>query len=159
MSDALSHNHGSLRWPQQLYDALAGFNLAIPIPQVQDETELDDVNFALERPQPCVFPVHKIRGDKILSRKAVLVAEETRSQGQELGLFFKAQQVGGRGTVVRQLAQILSKAAPDVEEDMALVFDAVEDNKVDVMPAKREVEKVKGSDARPGEDLPDLVAL
>jgi hypothetical protein len=95
----------------------------------------------------------------MLGREAILVAEKTRSQGQELGLFLKTQQVAGRGTVVHQLAQILSKAAADVEEDMALVFDAVEDNRVDDMPAEREVEEVKGSDAGPGKNLPDLVAL
>ncbi len=39
------------------------------------------------------------------------------------------------------------------------MFDAVEDGRVDGLSAEEEVEEAEPADARPREDVPDLVAL
>ena len=125
---------------------------------MQEQPQVHDVHLSVEAPQREVVIVEDVRGEKGALER-LPVAEEFEAELHELAVEVGAVDVLAGGAVGDEFADILGKAAAEVEEGLGGVAEAGDEGRIVGGEVDGEVEEEVLSDAGVRVDVPGFIAL
>ena len=125
---------------------------------MQEQAQVDDVHLAVQAPQQEVVVVQDVGGEKG-TLEPLAVAEEFVAELHEFAVEVGAVDILARGAVGDEFADILGKAAAEVEEGLGGVAEAGDEGGVVGGEVDGQIEEEVLSDAGVGVDIPGFIAL
>ena len=157
-ADLASHDQTAGLGLQQLGHAHADAHAGFKVEVVEEEAEVDDVHFAVEALEQEIALVEDVGGEEG-ALEALAVAEELVAELHEFAVEVGAVDVGARGAVGDELADILGEAAAEVEEGLVGVAQAGDEGRIVRGEVDGEVEEEELANAGVGVDVPGFFAL